>query len=677
MPDPREFPLKFVPRSVSDTVDGDNSPPGACMSLADLIYDPGTPGALQCRPANLKLSSFAGFNTPGVVSGGFVLGNIVYGLIGSAHFAGKDEPFAYNIITNTFQTVTGAIAANTPATQVTTGDWTPPTADMVGTRIIFTHPGFNFAGGFAFGYFDISGFTETLTGDTTNGSPVINGSFSIGGIGPGYTIAGTGIPANTTVLNTGNVNFNIQGTTHSNTTVDSITPGTSNMFVGQSIAGAGIPTGTTVASIPSGSSITISNAATASATVPLAVSGQTITMSANATSSNDAESITVAGGTAASPLWAAGNTTGAQQLLGVPQAVKQFNNRAYFAQSNNLIFTDTLSLNVSNSPQVQVLTVGDSTAITALGGLPEYQSTGGILQALCAFKANYISQITGDAATSNLDQNQLSGSVGTSSGRSVITTPEGLNFVANDGVRQINLIGEVSEPDADLALPFIYALHPSRVCAAFNSDIYRVCTQNAAPGVIGTPYQGYYYGMKQNGWTGPMSFRDDLILPYSNDFIVFNNALPGTMWQSFSAQDHANEGNVFVENGVQMTWQYTTCPMTDLENLYANCVIRSTLAIALPATGDVYSFQATDVALGVIGLATLIAPSDSAIWDAFDWGDGTLWGAEQFGLGAITIPWTNPLIFNKLITSARGNSSLALKLGSWHFGYERLNYLLR
>ena len=672
---PRESPLRFTPKTVSDSIDDDNSPPGACSSLSNLLWDPSTPGVLLCRPANLELTTFPGFTSPGIVSGVFQQGQIIYGLIASGSPAGKDTPFAYNIFTSSFLTISGITSANTPTTPAATGDWTPPTADALGGRIYFTHPGFNFAGGYAFGYFDMSGFTANVVGDTVSGSPTINGAFSIAGIGPGYPISGTGIPANTTVINTTNVNISISGNTHSNTTIDGIAS-TAGLYVGQTVGGSGIATGTTIASIVSGTAITISQAATATATaVPLSIGGQTLTLSANATSTNNGSTFTISGGTAAAPLWCAGNTTGVLQLLSIPQAVKQFNNRLYFAAGNNLIYTDTLSANISNSNGVQVLTIDDSTNITALSGLPLYTTSGGVLAALIAFKGFSIWQITGDSATGApvaLAINQLSGSVGTVAPRSTAITPDGIYFMANDGCRQINLAGQVSEPDSDLALPFIYAVYPSRVAGAYNADIYRVCVQNT--NTPGSPYEDYYYHRKYKSWSGPHTFRVDCAVPYQNDFIVFNNSIPASMWQAFTVQNQNAQGNTFVENGTQLYWTYQTAPITDTGNMYENCAVRSTLDIGFPAAGLALVFQGSDENGGVVAQANFTTPSIGSIWGAFVWGAAS-WGAQQFGLKPQIIPWTNPLIFNKLIFKATGQSALGLKLGSLYVGYQRLGYL--
>ena len=73
---------------------------------------------------------------------GTLLAGEVYERSASAAFAGKDEPFCFDITAGTFVAITGTASANLPTTQATSGDWTPPTMDMVANRILVTHPGF-------------------------------------------------------------------------------------------------------------------------------------------------------------------------------------------------------------------------------------------------------------------------------------------------------------------------------------------------------------------------------------------------------------------------------------------------------------------------------------------------------------------------------------------------------
>jgi len=58
----------------------------------------------------------------------------------------------------------------------------------------------------------------------------------------------------------------VTASTHGNTTLDTISPGTAGFQVGASISGTGIPLGTTIASITSSTALVLSAPATASAT---------------------------------------------------------------------------------------------------------------------------------------------------------------------------------------------------------------------------------------------------------------------------------------------------------------------------------------------------------------------------------------------------------------------------
>lgn len=148
-------PIKWVPESLNDSVDASTAPKGAMASLQNLIPDPSTPNVFIPRPAAISLTSFGGFTTPAQLTALFILGNLAYGMVASATFTAHDEPFCYDLVNAAFIAITGTTLANTPATQSTSGDWTPPTMDLISTKIIVTHPGFDGATHF-FGTLDVS-----------------------------------------------------------------------------------------------------------------------------------------------------------------------------------------------------------------------------------------------------------------------------------------------------------------------------------------------------------------------------------------------------------------------------------------------------------------------------------------------------------------------------------------
>ena len=168
-------PLTWSPHGASDSLDGSTSFPGAMSSLQNLIPDPSTQDLWQCRPAALLLNSFAGFSSPAFVSCRLVVGTFMYGMVSTSRNAGKDEPFAYNIVSNTFTTISGVTSASSPVSPATTGAWTPPHMELIGTKIICTHPGFP-GGGLNFGVLDITNPatpTWTATNTTTNALPAV------------------------------------------------------------------------------------------------------------------------------------------------------------------------------------------------------------------------------------------------------------------------------------------------------------------------------------------------------------------------------------------------------------------------------------------------------------------------------------------------------------------------
>ncbi len=659
--------FKYKPRGVVDSWDGMNSIPGGMQSLQNLIPDPSTPMAFQCRPAMTSVSTFSGFSSPGVVSAAYEINNVVYGLIASSLNAGYDQPFAYNLLTSTFLTIQGITSGNVPTTQASTGTWTPPTAAVNGTFIAFTHPGFNGTNGY-FGYFDISNYSVTSNGNIASGSATVTGAFPITGIQVGYKISGTGIPSSTRVTNVANVTQQGTGTTNSTTSVTSVTV---YIPVGSAITGTGIPSGTTVSNITGSSgnyTITLSQAATASASgVTLYGTGTTITMSASATATTNGLSITVAGGTTTSPLWSSGNTT-MNGLTAVPTSVQLFYNRFYFAVNNTLQYTDTLSLNRTNTSQS--LTAGETSPITALSLFTLTTTTQGVLQGLLVFKSNTVFQVTGDAALSTLAINSLNTAAGTIAPSSVVPTPSGVFFMAPDGIRVVQADGTVSEPNEDLRLPFLGALYPSRVNAAYNSDVYRISVQNT--NATNSPWQEYWYDIGKEIWTGPHTCQQDIALPYGSGFICFSHLHSATMYSSYTTQV---SGVSFTEYGSALQWYFITAPIGEDDSMYVNSVNVTTINMAFTSASPNVTCTASDESSGFLATASVAPPAIYApIWGSVTWGS-FIWGSVQYGMRPHLIPWTNPIVFTKMVFQATALSSLGFKVSNLRIMVQLVDYL--
>jgi hypothetical protein len=245
---PNSAPIKWVFKGLTDAADGTNSFPGAMSDLINLIPDPSTAGVYVPRPAAKIKTDFTGSNAPtgaGVLSAMLTVGDLEYGMVASMLNPGKDEPFCYDLANDVFLPVSGITNANTPTSPAASGDWVPPIMAQIASRIIVCHPGFP-GGAIKFGWFDVSGFTETTFGNT-HSNTLIDGNPSILGVQSGMAITGSGIPANTSVIATAAVVVVLHGTLSGNSFVPLASA--AGIAVGQGVAGFGVPTGTTVTSV--------------------------------------------------------------------------------------------------------------------------------------------------------------------------------------------------------------------------------------------------------------------------------------------------------------------------------------------------------------------------------------------------------------------------------------------
>jgi hypothetical protein len=609
--------ISVRPKGLTDGVDGTNLFPGAMESLSNLIPAPNNPQMWVPRPASFVLTTFHGFNSPGEIECLRVVGNIAYGLIASGAYASRSQPFAYNIATNTFLSISGVTAGNLPASLSTAGDWVPPTCDVVGNRVVFTHPGFSSGSNF-FGWLDISGFTSSSITGATNGTNALT-SLSFNALQAGW-----------------------------------------NIGMAISSSAGDIPAGTTITAI--------------------AVNGLSATLSAAATGSHAGVILTVYGGTTAAPQWGAGNTNG-NALVSIPVAVKNFTGRAWFAVANGRQFSDS-----GNATQItnagQALTNSNGLPDTAFGGLPVYQTTGGVLQTLIAFQgASQMVMITGDFSASAGSAGALAvNSVGTGQGtiapNSIVNTNKGLVFVASDGLRMIDQGGNITPPiGADgqgVSLGFLEAVFPSRICAAFNGDTYRASVQNG--GAQNQPHEEYWYHLSRKVWSGAHTFPASLIQPWQgsagNGFIIAPYGIPGQLWQSNSTPGPADS---LVENGLALTWEFSTTLLPDGFAEAENVMVQATVMCCLQNAQTIQVSARNEIG-AVLDTPTITATGVSLyIWGTFLWGEG-FWGSTAPKVVQRPIYWSKPIQFKQMSLQLTGTSTAGMILGNVYAAYKPLGY---
>lgn len=690
-------PLTIRPKGLSDAVDGSNAFPGAMQQLVNLVPAASTAQVFVPRPASIELNDFSSFTTPAGGTALLVIGNRAYGMISSGAFAGKDQPFCYDIEQDLFIAISGQTSANLPTTQATTGDWQPPHMEMIANRIIVTHPGFSGGSGPFFGWIDLTGFsTSTLKGNTTIGSPIIRSISGDGtstpildGVQPGQVISMTGFAAGTKVVSVtdGTASIATTGNTNSNTTIDGVpASAVTASEIGMYISGAGIPAGAYITAKPSGTSWTISAAATATATgvAITVIGGGTITVSANASAANNLQAMTITGGTFAAPVWSAGNTN-VNPLTEVPKWVSQFNGRAWYAVGNAEVFSDPLRpLNVSSA--TQVLTLGDDTEVTCSAGLPLNNiAVGGIIQSLIVFKgASIMYQITGDAATNNLLINEMNVSTGTFAPNTICTTPLGIAFVAPDGLRIIDYGARISDPlganGAGVSVPFINALTPSRMCAAFNQNVLRISCQNSqAPS---QPVQEFWLHLNDalRIWSGPHTFPAQMIAAYQAPagaqsgfrFVAFGYDIDAKLWASGTTPISSD---IYIENGVQLSGVYETTLAPDTDLMSQNRMGQSAVAMALPGGQSVSISCVNEIGTVLNQISISAVGSAPSTWGSFVWG-GAPWGQATGYFRQYDIPWTEPIIFKQMSVRVVMQSQAGFAIGNLYLKYQPLGYLL-
>lgn len=581
-------------------------------SLQNLVPNPSTNETWVPRPAAVALTTFPGFSAPGFQSAWKVIGNLGYGMIASTLNPGKDQPFVYNLLTNTFLTVTGITAANTPTSPATTGAWVPPIMEVIGSRIVVTHPGFaGGGGGFFFGWFDISGFSDATK----------------------------------------------TGTTHTSTLIDTLSANVlqAGWNVGMTITGVNIPANTTIVSIAAnGLSVVISNAATDAVAL---------------------KALTVAGGTAASPQWAAGNTNG-NALSAVPVSVAQMAGRAYFAVGAGVVLSDSgNATQVTNS--TQVLTFNNGVNVTALGALAlSSPITGGIIQSIIAFQdVTALQSITGDPVTTNLAVNIIKSGTGTLAPLSITNTNFGLAFISPEGMRVVDFGARVSDPIGDhgtgITMPFIYTVVPSRINAAANADVIRISTQNNF--VAGQPNQEWWYDITRKAWSGPHTFPASMIDSWGATFAMSGVGINAKIWQS---DVNPTSTSVYTENGTAMSWVYQTSLLPDTDQMEMNAIIETCLAANFPTNTAVTAVVMDEEA--VLDTVSMVGAGTAAtIWGAFTWGPPSVWLGGQGIYRQRAVQWHLPIVFKQGSMQFTGNSQAGLVMGNLYIRYQILGYTLQ
>ena len=360
-------------------------------------------------------------------------------------------------------------------------------------------------------------------------------------------------------------------------------------------------------------------------------------------------------------------------LSAVPTACGSFFNRAWYAVGNVAWFSDALSPFVATDAG-QFLTLGAATEnITAFVPQGISTATQGILSALVAFKPNSIWQITGDYNLSgSLSLNQITASIGCIAPRTAQPTPAGIMFMAVDGVRTIPPLSMVvSEPQPDVVFPFFNCTIPSRACAAYAADTYRISLDTITTVDTLGRFE-YWFPLKVGKWSGPHTFPADTIAAFGNSFALSVNSISNTLWQSNA---YTTSSDSFTENGTALTVNLTSSLINPDPPMAEKASIEMT-ASAVYGTSS-YTVQVLDSQGNLINQAALTPISAPTTWGGVGivWGaPGVVWGASPYNTSISALSFSAPLVFKTCQLVLTGSSGYYFRLGYFDFRYEALQY---
>ena len=626
-------PIRFSPAGLSDSLDATDEFPGACSLLENLVPDITTRNLWTCRPAAVQLTDFTGdvAATPGVVSVCRVFGSKVFGMVanGSGTYSGYDTPFIYDLATSSFVTLYGMAVTNLPTTVALAAGVQPPTLDMVGPRVYFTHPGF--AAPNYFGWLDL---TNPALPTWSAGNLL-----AAGGVKTGHITAGGAYVTGTYV----NVALTGGAGTGAKATIK-VTAGTVTDVVVSSF----------------GSAYVVGNSLSATA-ASLGGSGSGFTYRVD---SIGVGAITFSD-TSAVPAW-----------------VRQFYQRAYFGfnpgpSSPNfvpsVVFSDVLSQDTANANQA--LTFGDNTPLVAACPLGLANQLGGIIQALMVFKgSSNVVQITGDASLSTLAVNTLNVATGTIAPLAVVPAPIGIAFISPDGVRFIDFDSHISDPIGEggkgVTSPFVSnGAQSVFMNAACNGAVLKISVLNVPAGNL---WQEYWFDMTRKAWSGPHTFPATTMDAYGSSFIIAPQAVPGTLWQADTIPLSTSS---FTENGAALTWALQSVVLEDTGDMaqseIAEYQVKTTTVTAIPTLTVGVLNESGNLLNQTIYNYNLLPPT---LWDTATW-DASVWDGPSTGLANHRIDFAEPVIYNRAQLSYTGKSAYGFKIGDTFIRRRQLGYM--
>lgn len=607
----KDYPVNFTPRGLCDAWDATAVFPGACLSLQNLIFDQSNPEQVVSRPGvGTPLTSFSGFTAPTFISSQISIGNQIYGMVSTGRNAGQDEPFSYNVATGLFTTIANVTVGNTPTSQSTAGDWTPPTMAVIGAQIIITHPGYS--GGAKSG-----SFTGAITGNQLTISGGVTGTVAIGSNITGATVpAGTAITGFMSGVFGGNGVYTLNNTVGAPIGAEAMSSSSGNYFGVINIANPTAPyyyaTNTGVFGLPS---------------VPTSVSNF-----------NNRAYFSCANMLYYSDVLLPTNMATAGQALTIG---------------------DTTPITAQSGLPVQTATAGIVSALIVFKGFQIWQIIGDAAVA-GSLSLNFLSLNIGCTAPRSIVQTPAG---------TIFISVDGPFYVSAVG-QVLPLTKDATKLVQDLQAPFQNIVYPTRAAAYYSGSVYRVSLQTVINGFTG--WADYWFDVTVRRWSGPHTFAYDTISAVGNYFVISGigsgAALFASQYLPNTSSVYTDNGT-----NITCILQSSLFPKTqniNMKEVIESTIELSSLAVSSAYQITAVDEQFNTINSVYISLTS----SRVVWGGGWNWGDGTIYNAGTSIPFTNTIPWTLPIIFKKMGLMVVSQSSNQLTIGAFFAKYRDLGY---
>ncbi len=389
--------------------------------------------------------------------------------------------------------------------------------------------------------------------------------------------------------------------------------------------------------------------------------------------------------TTGSPVWNSGNLS-INPLPGFPTIVAQYYDRAYFVVGNAIHYSDA-EAPLQRTLDTQFLVTGDNLPITAMGGLPLGTGQEGVIQSLMVFKQLQIWQITGDDSLGTLALNELSQATGCQAQNTLTPVPEGLVFLAPDGLRILEVNGnlafygaqaqnlitqELAQSDQpNFILAFLNCTDFTRAVAAYTGNIFRISLPTVYLGVS-YGYADFWFDTIDRVWVGPHTFSYNALVASDTGFYMASALVNGTL---FACPFYPSLDTVYEDNGspyqvnMKTTW-------FNLPDMSGNAYSIQQLLLECPMTGvePSYSVNILNERGTLLGQGVIDTQGTLGVWGTMVWGDFT-WGSPELPLRRQPLNMDNVMVaqgFMAQITQAATDTFIVreLEMKARELGYE-------